>query len=103
MFLPPSSQKDVQKLECPKFAKNKIQKRGGGGRGESYVAPLRSENSDFLVKFKIAGEIKLGPYTEVETSDSSTLLERVIKVSNIGKRACTLHGMRGVLEILALV
>ena len=60
------------------------------------VAPLRSENSDFLMKFKIEGEVKLGPYTESETSDSSTLLERFIKVSNIGKRV---YRMRGVLEI----
>ena len=60
------------------------------------VAPLRSENSDFLMKFKIVGEVRLGPYTEAETSDSSTLLERVIKVSNIGKRV---YGMRGVLEV----
>ena len=60
------------------------------------VAPFRSENSDFLMKLKIVGEVKLGPYTEAETSDSSTLLERVIKVSNIGKRV---YGMRGVLEV----
>ena len=46
------------------------------------------------MKFKIVGEVKLEPYTEAETSDSSTLLERAIKVSNIGKRV---YGMRGVL------
>ena len=55
-----------------------------------------SENSVFLMKFKTVGEVKLGPYTEAETSDSSTLLERVIKVSNIGKH---MYGMRGVLEV----
>ena len=39
------------------------------------------------MKLKIIGEIKLGPYTEDETSDSSTLLERrIIKIRNIGKR-----------------
>ena len=59
-------------------------------------SPFRSENSEFLIKLKIVGEVKLGPYTEAETSDSSTLLERVIKVSNIGKRV---YGMRGVLEV----
>ena len=48
------------------------------------------------MKLKIVGEVKLGPYTEAETSDSSTLLERVIKASNIVKR---LYGMRGVLEV----
>ena len=31
------------------------------------VDPLRSENSDFLMKFKIVGEVELGPYTESET------------------------------------
>ena len=61
-------------------------------RGEGF----RSENSDFLMKLKIVGELKLGLYTEAKTSDSSTLLERVIKVSNIGKRV---YGMRGVLEV----
>ena len=60
------------------------------------VAPSGSENSDFFMKLKIVGEVKLGPYTEAETSDSSTLLERVIKVSNIGKRV---YGMRGVLVV----
>ena len=60
------------------------------------VAPFRSENSDFLMKLKIVGEVKLGPYTEAETSDSSTLLESVIKVSNIGKHV---YGMRSVLEV----
>ena len=40
--------------------------------------------------------VKLGPCTEAETSDLSTLLERVIKVSDIGKSA---YGMRGVLEV----
>ena len=39
---------------------------------------------------------KLGPYTEAETSDSFTLLERVIKVINIGKRV---YGMHGALEV----
>ena len=34
------------------------------------VAPLRSENSDFLMKFKIVGEVKLGPYTESKTSNT---------------------------------
>ena len=48
------------------------------------------------MKWKIVGEVKFGPYTEVETSDSSTLLEKVIKVSNIGK---LVYGMRGVLEV----
>ena len=48
------------------------------------------------MKLKIVGEVKLGPYTEAETSDSSTLLERVIKESNIGKRV---YGMRGILEV----
>ena len=48
------------------------------------------------MKLKIVGEVKLGPYTEAETSDLSTLLERVIKESNIGKRV---YGMRGVLEV----
>ena len=60
------------------------------------VATFRSENSDFLMKLKIVEEVKLGPNTEAETSDSSTLLERVIKVSNIWKRV---YGMRGVLEV----
>ena len=36
------------------------------------------------------------PFTEAETSDSSTLLESVIKVSNIRKRVLE---MRGVLEV----
>ena len=48
------------------------------------------------MKSKIVEEVKLGSYTEAETSDSSTLLERVIKVSNIGKRE---YGMCGVLEV----
>ena len=37
----------------------------------------------FLVlcgKVPIVREVKLGPYHEAETSDSSTLLEKVIKV-----------------------
>ena len=34
------------------------------------VAPLRCENSDFLMKLKIIGEVKLGPYTESETSNT---------------------------------
>ena len=42
------------------------------------VAPLRSENSVFLMKCKIVEEVKLGPYTEAETSGLSTLLEKVI-------------------------
>ena len=46
------------------------------------------------MKLKIVDEVKLGPYTEAETSYSSTLLERVI--SNIGKHV---YGMRGVLEV----
>ena len=51
------------------------------------------------MKFKIVGEVKLGPYTEAETSDSSTLLEKVIKISiNIGKRV---YWMLGVLEVSA--
>ena len=49
------------------------------------MAPLKSENSVFLMKCKIVGEVKLGPYTEAETSDLSTLLDKVIKVNNIGK------------------
>ena len=48
------------------------------------------------MKCKIVEEVKLGPYTEAETSDSSTLLERVIKVINFGKRV---YGLRGVLEV----
>ena len=48
------------------------------------------------MKFKIVGEVQLGPYTEPETSDSSTFIEKVIKVSNIGK---DVYGMRGVLEV----
>ena len=48
------------------------------------------------MKCKIVEEVKLGPYTEAETSDSSTLLEKIIKVSNIGKR---MYGMRGLLEV----
>ena len=44
----------------------------------------------------IVGEAKLGPYTEAETSDLPTLLERVIKVSNIGK---CVYGMRGIFEV----
>ena len=48
------------------------------------------------MKFKIVGEVNLGPYTEAETSDSFTLLEKVIKVSNIGK---CVYGMLGVLEV----
>ena len=67
---------------------------------KNYSSPLRSENSDFFVKFKIVGEVKLGPFIEAETSDSSTLLERIIKGSHIGKRV---YGMRGVLEVSALV
>ena len=59
------------------------------------VAPLRSENSVFHMKCKIVGEVKLGLYTEAETSDLSSLLEKVIKVSNIGKRE---NGMHGILE-----
>ena len=62
------------------------------------VALLRSENSVFSMKFKIVEEVKLGPYTE--TSDSSTLLDKVIKVSNIGK---CVYGMRDVLEVSASV
>ena len=63
-----------------------------------YSSPLlRSENSVFLMKCKIVEEVKLGPY---ETSDSSPLLERVIKISNIGKR---IYGMCGVLELSASV
>ena len=49
------------------------------------------------MKFKIVGEVKLGPYTEAETSDLSTLLEKIIKVSNIGKHV--VYGMRGILEV----
>ena len=64
------------------------------------VAPLRSENSVFLMKCKIVEEVKLGTYTEAETSDSSILLEKVIKVSNIGKRV---YGMLGVLEVSASI
>ena len=67
---------------------------------KNYSSPLRSENSDFFVKFKIVGEVKLGPFIEAETSDSSTLLERVFKVSNIGK---SVYGMRGALEVSDLV
>ena len=52
------------------------------------------------MKCKIVEEVKLGPYTEAETSNSSTLLERAIKVNNIGKRV---YGMRGVLEVSASV
>ena len=47
------------------------------------------------MKCKIVGEVKLGLYTEAETSDLSSLLEKVIKVSNIGKRE---YGMHGILE-----
>ena len=51
------------------------------------------------MKCKIVEEVKLGPYTEAETSDSSTLLEKVIKISiNIGKRV---YWMLGVLEVSA--
>ena len=52
------------------------------------------------MKCKIVGEVKLGPYTEAETSDSSTLLEKVIKVNNIWKHV---HRMRGILEVSASV
>ena len=60
------------------------------------TTPLRSENSDFLMKFKIVEEVKLRPYTEAETSNLSILLERVIKASNIWKHV---YGMCGVLEV----
>ena len=33
------------------------------------VAPFRSENLDYLMKLKILGEVKLGPYSESETSN----------------------------------
>ena len=33
------------------------------------VAPFRSANSDFDMKLKIVVEVKLGPYTESETSN----------------------------------
>ena len=52
------------------------------------------------MKCKIVEEVKLGTYTEAETSDSSILLEKVIKVSNIGKRV---YGMLGVLEVSASI
>ena len=52
------------------------------------------------MKCKIVGEVKLGPYTEAETSDSSTLLEKVMNVSDIGKR---MYEMRGVLEVSSSV
>ena len=42
------------------------------------VAPLRSENSDFLMKFKIVDEVKLGSYTDTETSYTYTLLASII-------------------------
>ena len=45
------------------------------------------------MKLEVVGEVKLGHYTEAETSDSSTLLESVIKVSNIGMRG------GGILEV----
>ena len=45
------------------------------------------------MKCKIVGEVKLGLYTEAETSDLSSLLEKVIKVSNIGKREYGMHGI----------
>ena len=32
------------------------------------VAPFKSEKLDYLMKLKIVGEVKLGPYTESETS-----------------------------------
>ena len=48
------------------------------------------------MKLKIVGEVKLVPYTETEISDSFTLLERVIKITNIGKRV---YGMHDVLEV----
>ena len=53
------------------------------------VAPFRSENSDFLMKLKIVGEVKLGSYTEAQTSILSALLEMVIEVSNFGERVYT--------------
>ena len=52
------------------------------------------------MKCKIVEEVKIGPYTEAEISESSTLLEKVIKVRNIGKRV---YEMRGVLEVSASV
>ena len=48
------------------------------------------------MKLRIVGKVKLGHYSEAETSDSSALLERVIIISNIGKHG---YGMRGVLEV----
>ena len=54
------------------------------------VAPLRRENSIFLVflmkKCKFVGEVKLEPNTEAKTSDTSTPLEKVIRV-----RGCVAH------------
>ena len=40
------------------------------------MAPLKSENSVYIMKCKIVGEVKLGSYTLAETSDMSTHLEK---------------------------
>ena len=38
------------------------------------MTPLRRENSDILMKWKIVGDIKIGPYADEWHPDSDTLI-----------------------------
>ena len=46
------------------------------------VTPLRSENSDFCMKWKIVGEVKLEPYAKAGYSETPTPPENIMQVCN---------------------
>ena len=46
------------------------------------MAPLRSENSDVYMKWKIVGEVKLGPYAKADHRETPTPAENIAQVCN---------------------